>query len=197
MLECKCRHRLRCLAYYYKTEANAWHVSVHYIQRPKATPAFVPGCSSPFCIFCTSRPASGLRSRPFTLRSPVPAEKTPHTSEVQVACILTVLNASTRLYGVLITQHESPSDTHLDVGITRPCRHKPRTETPPADACATPVALRTFHKLVVVLCPLAAQGTPLASATAHVTCAKQTQPGWHPVGPKACTCTGVVALPIP
>ena len=37
-----------------------------------------PARSSPCCIFCTSSVASGRRSRPLTLRMPVP-KHTPHT----------------------------------------------------------------------------------------------------------------------
>lgn len=51
--------------------AQTWPQLTHQA----AAAADPPGCSSPFCIFCTSRPASGRRSRPFTLRSPVPARK--------------------------------------------------------------------------------------------------------------------------
>lgn len=34
-----------------------------------------PGCSSPVCIFSTSRAASGRRSRPFTFCRPVPKQR--------------------------------------------------------------------------------------------------------------------------
>lgn len=53
------------------------------------------------------------------------------------------------------------------------------TKAAAADARTTPVALWALHKLVVVLGPLAAQCTPLAGATTHVTC---TQGGEYSTG---------------
>lgn len=80
--------RSRCIAaslqYPTGSRAPAPILPFRQPQRPTVPPVLpklpsshnAPGLSSPVCIFCTSRDASGLRSRPRTLRNPVPAAGT-------------------------------------------------------------------------------------------------------------------------
>jgi hypothetical protein len=141
---------------------------------PQATSELVPGCSSPPCIFWTSSPASGRRSRPLTLRSPVPAGSTPPSSEVQAERILTVLDAILALAGHLMSLDHSIVSRQSSLPVSNPVGCKQRCHQHPTHRNTARRCVRrgrsTGGTPQTRSCPWPSCGSGHATCQCHHTC---------------------------